>query len=184
MAKRKVQLVWILVVLQLVVGLCQGSYFWNDKGTILKTCGVCASVMAVTSCLQMISTGDECLVERLGKYHRSLGPGLHWINKPLESIVFRDTLKEQLLDVPPQECFTADNAQLTPDAIVYMKIISLKDACYKVYNVRNAVLNLCLTNLRTEIGQLTLGESFSARSVLNQALLKSLNGVCQGWGIQ
>ena len=68
-----------------------------------------------------------------------------------------------------QECFTADNAPLTADAIVYLRIVNMKDACYEVFNVKNAVLNLCLTHVREEIGHLTLEEAFSSRNELNKS---------------
>merc|ERR1711982_200678 len=128
--------------------------------------------------------GDECLIERLGRYNRSLGPGIHFIFKPFENISFKDTTREQILDVPPQECFTFDNAPLTVDAIVYLKIVNMKDACYEVFKVKEAVLNLCLTYVREEIGLLTLEESFSSRGNLNKSLLQSLNSVSRSWGIE
>ena len=158
------------------------SQAYLPKETITACC--VGAAVGVASCLKVISTGDECLVERLGKYNRSLGPGIHFISKPFETVSFKDTLKEQILDVPPQECFTADNAQLTADAIVYLLIVNMKYACYEVFNVKNAVLNLCLTHVREEIGHLTLEESFSSRGELNKALLESLNHVSKGWGIE
>lgn len=87
------------------------------------------------------------------------------------------------MDVPPQDCFTQDNAPLTADAVMYMRIKNMKDACYKVFNVRDALLNLCLTNVREEVGRLTLEEAFSSRGELNRRLLSSLNKVCCDWGI-
>jgi len=149
---------------------------------IVKSCAV-AGVLCCASCIKIVSTGNECLVERLGKYHRSLQPGLNIIIPLFERISFQDTNREQILDVPPQECFTLDNAPLTADAIVYMRITDMEKASYKVSNVKNAVLNLCLTHLREEIGRLTLEESFSKRGTLNQALVKRLNDICQDWGV-
>ena len=128
-------------------------------------------------------SGDECLVERLGKYHRKLGPGLHFVLKPFETISFKDTLREQLLDIPPQECFTLDNAPLTVDAIVYLRVVNTQHACYNVSQVRRAVLNLCLTHLREEVGRLTLEESFASRNVLSQKIVTTLNTICQDWGV-
>ena len=124
------------------------------------------------------------MVERLGKYHRTLGPGLHLVLQPFETISFKDTLREQVMDVPPQECFTMDNAPLTVDAIVYLRITDSKDACYNVFDVRNAVLNLCLTNVREEVGQLTLEESFASRNMLSQKMVNTLNAICRDWGIE
>jgi len=64
------------------------------------------------SCLQIVTSGDECLVERFGKYHRKLSPGWHLVLKPFETVSFHVTTREQVLDVPPQQCYTLDNAPL------------------------------------------------------------------------
>lgn len=153
------------------------------RDAIIPACTVGAACLAA-SCVKILSTGDECLVERLGQFNRKLGPGLHFIFHPFESISFYETIREQVLDVPPQECFSLDNAPITADAIVYLKIVNMHDACYKVFNVKNAVKNLCLTRVREEIGSITLEEAFSSRSALNKSLLHSLNDVCMDWGIQ
>lgn len=91
-----------------------------NQRLLLSSCAVGAICCA--ACVQIVSTGDQCLVERLGKFHRELNPGLNFIVPFVDNISFRDTLREQVLDVPPQECFTLDNAPLTADAIVYMRI--------------------------------------------------------------
>ena len=91
-----------------------------NQRLLLSSCAVGAICCA--ACVHIVSTGDQCLVERLGKFHRELNPGLNFIVPFVDNISFRDTLREQVLDVPPQECFTLDNAPLTADAIVYMRI--------------------------------------------------------------
>ena len=147
--------------------------------------GSCAiGAMCCIAGIKVVSTGDECLVERLGKYHHKLKPGLNFVLPLIDQVSFKDTLREQVLDVPPQECFTKDNAPLTADAIVYMRITDMTDACYKVSNVKHAVLNLCLTHLRQEVGRLTLEESFSSRGSLSLLLVQTLNKICQGWGVE
>ena len=94
------------------------------QNSILASCMV--GVVCVASCFRIVETGDQCLVERLGKYHKTLNAGLHFLLPVVDNIRFKDTLREQVLDVPPQECFTLDNAPLTADAIVYMKITGMK----------------------------------------------------------
>lgn len=163
------------------------NYSRGGKGDIARNIvlGACAvGIVGAASCIKIVSTGDECLVERLGKFHRSLGPGIHFVLSPIECISFQDTIREQVMDVPPQDCFTQDNAPLNADAVMYMRIHNMKDACYNVFNVRNALLNLCLTNVREEVGRLTLEEAFSSRGELNKRLLASLNKVSHGWGIE
>ena len=173
----------LLFVLLLVSHLIPGSLggFFQQPQLWIPTCVFGAG--CVQSCIKVVTSGDECLIERLGKYHRKLGPGWHWIWRPFEGVSFHVTTREQVLDVPPQQCYTLDNAPLKADAVVYLKIYNTEAAKYNVQNVMHAILNLCLTQLREEVGKLTLDESFSSRERINQELLKDLNDVCQGWGV-
>ena len=149
-----------------------------------RTCLAAAACCVPLSCLQIITTGDECLVERFGKYNRKLGPGWHLLLPLVESVSFQATTREQVLDVPPQQCYTLDNAPIRADAVVYLRLTSIEAARYQVEDVRNAILNLCLTQLREEVGKLTLDESFSSRERINKELLKDLNGVANTWGVE
>ncbi|KAL7535738.1 hypothetical protein ACHAXR_006697, partial [Thalassiosira sp. AJA248-18] len=165
-------------------------YFYDPVGgkgsfrkKALSTCIVAAAVYSL-NCLQIVTTGDECLVERFGKYHRRLGPGWHLVLKPFECVSFHVTTREQVLDIPPQQCYTLDNAPLRADAVVYMRILNVEMAKYSVQDVMNAILNLCLTQLREEVGKLTLDESFSSRERINKELLKDLNAVSSTWGVE
>jgi regulator of protease activity HflC (stomatin/prohibitin superfamily) len=88
------------------------------------------------------------------------------------------------MDVPPQQCYTLDNAPIKADAVVYMRILDLYKARYAVRDVRDAILNLCLTQLREVVGKLTLDESFSSRDRINQELMQTLNEVCRQWGVE
>jgi len=138
----------------------------------------------LASCLKVVTTGDECLIERFGRYHRKLDAGWHFLVPIVETISFEVTTREQVLDVPPQQCYTKDNAPIKADAVVFMRVEDPGMAKYNVEDIYNAIMNLCLTQLREEIGKLTLDESFSSRERINFALLKELNSVCRGWGIE
>ena len=92
-----------------------GSSSINTKSSLLRSkTGVLigAACWYSLSCLQIVTSGDECLVERFGKYHRKLSPGWHLVLKPFETVSFHVTTREQVLDVPPQQCYTLDNAPL------------------------------------------------------------------------
>jgi len=142
-----------------------------------------ASSYCLSRCVKVVTTGDECLVERMGKYHRKLGAGWHWLWRPFEKVSFHVTTREQVLDIPPQKCFTLDNAPIKADAVVFFKIVHVEATRYHVEDYENAIMNLCLTQLREEVGKLTLDESFSSRERINKELLKDLNEVCQQWGV-
>ena len=176
--------VLFLLISFLLTDVCHGGFpltpsnnpfFWP---VCISTC------IGLRSCLKVVRSGDECLVERMGKYHRRLGPGWHWIWKPLESVSFHATTREQVLDVPPQQCYTTDNAPIKADAVVYLKIVNVEAAKYNVEDVKLAILNLCLTQLREEVGKLTPDESFRSIERINRELLQELNQVCQQWGVE
>jgi regulator of protease activity HflC (stomatin/prohibitin superfamily) len=172
-------LCWFGLILPVVSA---GFFDWRTKDLVVPACivgGVC-----LKSCLKVVTSGDECLVERWGKYNRRLGAGWHWIWKPVEAVSFHATTREQVLDVPPQQCYTKDNAPIRADAVVYLKIQNVETAKYNVEDVRLAIMNLCLSQLREEVGKLTLDESFSSRERINLELLKELNAVCQNWGVE
>jgi regulator of protease activity HflC (stomatin/prohibitin superfamily) len=95
--------------------------------------------------VKIISQGYEALVERLGRFHRKLTPGLHFILPPIDRIVFQETIREKVLDVPPQQCITSDNVSLMADAVVYWRITDMIKARYAVEDVQRALINLVLT---------------------------------------
>lgn len=168
-----------LLILASVVGgaLCLS---WKEFAVGTTIVGTCVGL----GCLKIVTTGNECLVERFGQFHRKLGPGYHLIGRPLERISFQETTREQVMDVPPQQCYTLDNAPIKADAVIYMRLLSLEAARYNVNDLRFAILNLCLTQLREAVGKLTLDETFSSRERINQALLKVMNDVCHTWGVE
>lgn len=149
-----------------------------------KIVWACAAGACVVSSVKVVTSGNECLVERFGRFHRRLGPGWHIVAPFVEVVSFHGTIREQILDVPPQQCYTLDNAPLQADAVVYMRIVDTEAARYNVAGLDNAILNLCLTQLREEVGKLTLDESFSSRERINKNLLLVLNAVCGNWGVE
>jgi len=146
--------------------------------------GASAVATGCLACLQKVRTGDQCLIERFGVFNRKLGPGWHLIARPFEGVSMHATLREQVLDVPPQQCYTLDNAPVSADAVIYIRIYDVEAARYQVQNLNQAIMNICLTQLREEIGKLSLDESFSSRERINSALLRDLNEATQPWGVQ
>jgi len=134
--------------------------------------------------VKIISQGYEALVERLGRFHRKLTPGLHVIFPPIDRIVFQETIREKVLDVPPQQCITSDNVSLMADAVVYWRITDMIKARYAVEDVQRALVNLVLTALRAEIGRMDLDQTFSSRAEINARLLTELDEATDPWGIK
>ncbi|MDY6783881.1 MAG: stomatin-like protein [Cyanobacteriota bacterium] len=134
--------------------------------------------------LRMVSEGNEALVERLGKFNRKLDPGVHLITPLLDTIVVEDTNREKVLDIPPQNTITQDNVSLKVDAVVYWQIVDLEKTFYVVEDIHHAIENLVVTILRSEIGQLDLEDTYSARDRLNKMLLRQLDEATSNWGVK
>jgi regulator of protease activity HflC (stomatin/prohibitin superfamily) len=136
------------------------------------------------SSVKIIQQGNEALVERLGVYDRKLGPGPKFVIPIIERVAFQETIREKVLDIPPQPCITRDNVSITVDAVVYWRIVDMEKAYYKVQNLQNAMVNLVLTQIRAEMGKLELDETFTARSQINELLLRDLDIATDPWGVK
>ncbi len=140
---------------------------------------------AIFGSVKIINQGDQALVETLGKYSgKTLEPGLNFVTPFLDRISYKETVREQVLDIKPQKCITRDNVSITVDAVVYWRIMDLAKAYYKVKNLKLAMENLVLTQIRSEVGQLELDQTFTARSEINEILLKELDIATDPWGVK
>jgi regulator of protease activity HflC (stomatin/prohibitin superfamily) len=134
--------------------------------------------------VKIINQGNEALVERLGRYHRKLTPGLNFVVPWLDTIVLEDTTREQVLDIEPQSAITRDNVALQVDAVVFWRILDLERAYYAIEDIETALKNLVLTTLRAEIGQMEFEETFASRGKINKALLDQLDEATAPWGVK
>ncbi len=131
--------------------------------------------------LKIVRPYQRGAVERLGKYQRLVQPGLNFIIPFLERLIKVD-MREQVVDVPPQEVITKDNATVTVDAIVYYEVTDPVKVLYNVANFRLATIKLAQTNLRNVIGDLTLDESLTSRERINAKLRDVLDEATDKWG--
>ncbi|WP_159787954.1 SPFH domain-containing protein [Sodalinema gerasimenkoae] len=137
------------------------------------------------SSVKIVNQGNEVLVETLGKYSgKKLEPGLSFIIPFLDKVVFKETIREKVLDIPAQPCITSDNVAISVDAVVYWRIMDMEKAYYKVEDLRNAMQNLVLTQIRSEMGKLELDQTFTARSEINELLLRELDISTDPWGVK
>ncbi len=135
--------------------------------------------------IKVVKQSDEALVERLGKYTgKKLKPGLNYVLPFVERVSFQQTIRERVIDIPPQQCITRDNVSITADAVVYWKILDMERAYYKVENLQSAMVNLVLTQIRSEVGKLELDETFTARAQINEILLRELDDATDPWGVK
>lgn len=139
----------------------------------------------LTKSVRIVNQGNEALVERLGRYNgRKLSPGLNFTVPFLDRIAYQQTIRERVIDIPPQQCITRDNVSISVDAVVYWRIMDLEKAYYKVENLQSAMVNLVLTQIRAEMGKLELDETFTARSEINELLLRELDVSTDPWGVK
>lgn len=132
---------------------------------------------------KLINQGNEALVERLGRYHRKLRPGLNFIVPLLDQIVMEDTTREQVLDIKPQNVITRDNIYSEVDGVVYWRIKDIEKSFYEIDDLQQALTNLTTTTLREIVAQNTLEETNAARSDMSKVLLDELNRVTADWGV-
>ncbi|MGB7564036.1 MAG: stomatin-like protein [Prochlorococcaceae cyanobacterium] len=128
--------------------------------------------------------GRSMLVERLGKFDRELKPGLSLVLPVVERVVSNESLKERVLDIPPQQCITKDNVSIEVDAVVYWQLLEHAKAYYALDNLQSAMVNLVLTQIRSEMGKLDLDQTFSTRSEVNEVLLHELDQATDPWGVK
>ena len=136
------------------------------------------------SSVKVTSGGQSRLVERLGKYDRQLQPGLSLVLPVLEKVVSHESLKERVLDIPPQQCITRDNVGIEVDAVVYWQLLEHARAYYAVDNLQAAMVNLVLTQIRAEMGKLDLDQTFTTRQEVNEVLMKELDQATDPWGVK
>ncbi|MFN5515629.1 MAG: SPFH domain-containing protein [Cyanobacteriota bacterium] len=134
--------------------------------------------------VKIVNEKNEYLVERLGSYNKKLTPGLNFILPVMDRVVYKGTTREKVLDIPPQSCITKDNVSITVDAVVYWRIVDMEKAYYKVENLQSAMVNLVLTQIRSEVGKLELDQTFTARTEINETLLRDLDIATDPWGVK
>ena len=134
--------------------------------------------------VKIVNEKNEYLIERLGSYNRKLGSGLNYVVPIIDNIVYKDTVREKVLDIPAQSCITRDNVAINVDAVVYWRIMDMYKAYYKVENLQDAMVNLVLTQIRSEMGKLELDDTFTARTEINEILLRELDIATDPWGVK
>ncbi|MBP0019297.1 MAG: SPFH/Band 7/PHB domain protein [Cyanobacteria bacterium SBLK] len=139
---------------------------------------------ALLGSVRIVNEKNEALVESLGSYKKKLTPGLNFVVPFIDKIVYQETIREKVLDIPPQQCITKDNVAISADAVVYWKIMDMERAYYRVESLKTAMENLVLTQIRSEMGKLELDQTFTARTEVNETLLRELDIATDPWGVK
>ena len=124
------------------------------------------------------------IVERLGRYHGTLQAGFHLLMPFVDVIRYRHSLKEAAIDIAAQVCITRDNVQVGVDGILYLKVLDPERASYGISNFNFAITQLAQTNLRSEIGKISLDKTFEERTNINAAVVTELDKASEAWGVK
>lgn len=140
-----------------------------------------ALVLAFAS-IKVVPQGRQYTAERFGRYTRTLKPGISFLVPFIDRIGRRLSMMETVLDVPRQDVITRDNAVVSVDAVVFIQVVDAAKAAYEVENLRLAIQNLCMTNVRTVVGSMDLDEVLSQRDAINARLLQVVDAATTAWG--
>ena len=124
------------------------------------------------------------VVERLGRYHATLGAGFHILLPFVDTIRYRHSLKEMAVDIPAQVCITRDNVQVGVDGVLYLKVLNPERASYGISDFMFAISQLAQTTLRSEVGKIDLDKTFEERTNINTAVVSELDKASEAWGVK
>jgi regulator of protease activity HflC (stomatin/prohibitin superfamily) len=133
--------------------------------------------------VRIVPQGHKWVVQRLGKYHKTLTPGLNFVIPYFDTIAYKVLTKDISLDIPGQEVITKDNAVIMTNAIAFISIIDPAKAVYGIDNYRIAITNLVQTSLRSIIGEMNLDDALSSRDLIKSRLKESISDDVAAWGI-
>ena len=142
------------------------------------------AVIFVMRSIKVVPQQNAWVVERLGKYHATLTPGLNLLVPFVDRLAYKHSLKEIPLDVPSQVCITKDNTQLTVDGILYFQVTDAMRASYGSSNYIVAITQLAQTTLRSVIGRMELDKTFEERAQINTSVVLSLDEAALNWGVK
>ncbi len=143
-----------------------------------------AAIIFIVNALKVVPQQHSWVVERLGRFHAALLPGLNIVIPFVDRVVYKHMLKEVPLDVPSQICITRDNTQLTVDGILYFQVTDPKLASYGTSNYIMAITQLAQTTLRSVIGKMELDKTFEERDDINRAVVAALDEAATSWGVK
>lgn len=141
-------------------------------------------IFIVTKVFKIVEMREEVIKERLGKYNKTLKPGFHFLIPFVDRPAYRQEMREQVIDVPSQTCITKDNIEVEVDGLVYVKVMDSYKASYGIGNYKMASINLAQTTMRSEIGKITLDDTFSEREQMNENIVREIDKASDPWGIK
>jgi regulator of protease activity HflC (stomatin/prohibitin superfamily) len=158
--------------LGLPLGLVHSPLFWFAY----------VAALTLATMVRFVRQQTVLVIERLGRYNRTLGAGVNFVWPVVERAAYTFDLREQVIDVAEQDAITKDNATVTIDGVLYYKIVSAKDAAYGAQDISRAIVNLAQTSMRSAIGSMELDKTFENRSEINERVVRAVSDAAQLWG--
>ncbi|MBR1871264.1 MAG: paraslipin [Kiritimatiellae bacterium] len=143
-----------------------------------------AIIVTIMKTAVVVPQKTAYIVERLGKYRCTLDAGFHILFPFIDSVAYKHTLKEQAVDVPPQQCITKDNVTVDVDGIIYLQVMDPAKASYGIGDYLFATSQLAQTTMRSEIGKIELDRTFEERTAINAAIVAAVDKASDPWGVK
>ncbi len=140
-------------------------------------------ITTISMGVRLVPQGSKWVVQRLGKYHKTLNPGLNILIPYVDNVAYKVTTKDQVLDIKSQEVITMDNAVILANAVAFINVISPEKAVYGVESYHLAIQNLVQTSLRSIIGEMALDSALSSRDSIKAKLKEAISDDISDWGI-
>jgi len=148
------------------------------------TVGFIIALFIFYNLIVVVPMRERCVIERLGKFRLILEPGLHFLIPFIDRVAYRHETREQCINIPHQSCISKDNIQIDVDGLLYVKVMDAYKASYGIEDYLVAAINLAQTTVRSEVGKLTLGGTFSERDSLNETIVREIDHASEPWGIK
>ncbi|HEX9874723.1 MAG TPA: SPFH domain-containing protein [Deferrimonas sp.] len=152
-------------------------------GIILVVIFVILVLVTITLGVRLVPQGSKYVIQRLGKFHGTLAPGLNIIIPYIDTVAYKVTTKDIVLDIPSQEVITRDNAVIIANAVAYLNIVSPEKAVYGVTDYIIAIQTLVQTSLRSIVGEMDLDDALSSRDMIKAKLKAAISDDISDWGI-
>lgn len=155
----------------------------NESLIVVGVVSVIVIVLLIKTAI-IVPQRSEYVIERLGKYSKSIGAGFHILIPFLDKIAYKRILKEEVMEIPPLDCITSDNVSVSLDGVLYIQVIDSKLSAYGIDDYRVAASQIAQTSLRSVIGKIELDRTFEERESLNQQVVSAIDEAAQNWGIK